>query len=167
MGAFVQRMALDAIHRLTPSRSQMLAYPIPNLRRCTTFSDILMYTRTASPSLRSTSMGISEAVRILSDGARHFSTGYVDQPFPHPVNFTIRLNGGEHVEVRIPHPEGHCCAARRRKSKGTGVIAKQIRSTNLGNGNSRLIPAMSAIPPPSPMMALPGKLNKMASTRYR
>ena len=63
--------------------------------------------------------------------------------------------------------KGHCCSARRRKSKGTGVIARQTRSTYFGNGNSRLIPATSAIPPPSPMMTLPGRLNRMARTRYR
>jgi len=37
---------------------------------------------TASSSVKPTSMGISDAVRILSDGARHFSTTYADRPFP-------------------------------------------------------------------------------------
>ena len=63
--------------------------------------------------------------------------------------------------------EDHCCNARRRKSKGTGVIARQTRSTYFGNGNSRLIPAMSPIPPPPPMMPLPGTLKRTARTRYR
>jgi len=36
------RAAFFAIHGLTPRRSVIFVYSIPNLRRCTTFSDIFM-----------------------------------------------------------------------------------------------------------------------------
>jgi len=36
------RAAFIAIHTLTPRRSAILVYSIPNLRRCTTFSDIFL-----------------------------------------------------------------------------------------------------------------------------
>lgn len=38
---FPHRAALFAIHRLIPSRSAMLAWVMPSLRRCSTFSEIL------------------------------------------------------------------------------------------------------------------------------
>ena len=59
---------------------------MPNLRRCKTFLEIFTYVGTASLSVRSTSIGISEAVRILSDGARHLypckPPGCADGRFP-------------------------------------------------------------------------------------
>jgi hypothetical protein len=41
-GAVPHRAAFFAIHRLTPRCSAILAYAIPNLRRCKTFSEIFM-----------------------------------------------------------------------------------------------------------------------------
>src|SRR4030067_2895213 len=67
---------------------------MPNLRRCKTFSEIPMYIGMASASVRSTSTGISEAVRILSDGARHFSFYPTNGCGAAPGRFTLDRASG-------------------------------------------------------------------------
>lgn len=54
---------------------------------------------------------------------------------------------------------------KRNTARGIGNTARMMVATKAGIENMRLSPATSAIPPPPPMITLPGRFNTRASAR--